>query len=150
MASNTLPARIFEVQNPDTIANLPVSLHFGTDLDNLACWLVGWDHRQLCRELALQNLQIGVAESSCIDSDHKVMLAACRHSSLTELIWPVELYARSVMPSYRIDDVTVPLLSLQPSFVSPWWIAIRIRALCLSLATTSLQNTTINLHETGH
>jgi hypothetical protein len=118
-APNTLPARVLEIQNSNTIANLPVPLHFGTNLNNLASRFVGWDHRQLCWKLPLQNLQIGVAESSCIDLDQQAMLAASGHSSLTELIWLVELYARSVMPSYRVDDVTVPLLSLQPSSVSP-------------------------------
>ena len=93
-APDTLPARILEVQNSHAITNLPAPHHFGTDLHNLASWFVGWDHRQLCWKLPLQNLQIGVAESSCINLDQEVMLATCRNGLLTELIWPVKLYAK--------------------------------------------------------
>lgn len=56
--TNTLPARILEVEYPNTVSNLPVSLDASSYLDDLACWFMGWNHGQVCRKLALQDLEV--------------------------------------------------------------------------------------------
>lgn len=118
LASNALPARIFEVQYADTVSDLPVPLDAASYLYNLARWLMGWYHGKPCWELALQDLEIRMTKACSMYFDEEIMLAASRRKLIAELVRRIELRLRST-PSCCVNDVTLPLQSVQPSYAWP-------------------------------
>ena len=91
LTANTLPTRVLEVQDANSIANFPVALYLGAYLHDLASRFMGRNYGQACWELALQDLQIRMTEACRVHLNEKIMLAACRYRSFAELIRFVEL-----------------------------------------------------------
>ena len=111
LASHTLSARIFEVQNADAVANFPAALHLGANFHDFASRFMRRNHWQSCWKLPLQDLEVRMTKSRSIYLHEEIMLAASRYEALTELVGLVELHPRSeVLPiasmtSHYLNDL---------------------------------------------
>jgi hypothetical protein len=92
LASHALSTRVFEIQNANAVANFPIPLHLRANLYDLARRFMGRYHWQACRKLALQDLQVRMAEASSIDLHEEVILATSWLCRLTELVGLIELH----------------------------------------------------------
>lgn len=92
LTPNTSFAGILEIQDSNAISKLPAPLNLSTNLNDLSSRFMRWDHWQACRKLALQNLEVRVAEASCIHLYEEIMLAARGYSFLAELIRLIVLH----------------------------------------------------------
>jgi hypothetical protein len=85
-ASDALSASVLEIQDTNSIPNLPWSLNFGADFYNLAGWLMWRDQRKLYRKLPGQDLKVRMAEASGVDLNEEIVFTALRNRTLAQLI----------------------------------------------------------------
>jgi hypothetical protein len=107
LAPCTSSTCVLEIQDTDTISNFPWARYFAPNLHDLASWLVRRDHREARWKLAVQHLEVGVAEACRMHFDEKIMFAALRDGSLAQLIRLVELVQNKPMSGVH-NDVTLP------------------------------------------
>jgi len=84
-------ASILEIEHADAISWLPAACAFRSYPNHDAGRLVGWDHGKLGGELALDDLEIGVAEASSLDADEQFMVSDVWDWLSLYLIWLVVL-----------------------------------------------------------
>jgi hypothetical protein len=88
-AAYATSTRFFEIQYPDTVAHLPCSCDFTTHFDYAASRLMRRNHGELQDlgiELALQHLEIRVAEPRRVHLNEEIMFAAHRYRKLAQLV----------------------------------------------------------------
>lgn len=73
-APNAPAAGVLEVEHAHTVPRLPTAAALGPHTGDNAGGLVGWDHGEIGGELALQHLEIGVAEAGGVDADEQLIL----------------------------------------------------------------------------
>lgn len=95
-AAGAAAARVLKVEHTDAVADTERAVAIVTAacralLDDDARRLVGRYQRQLGCELALEDLQVGVAETRGMDPDKDLIIAESRRWSCGELVGFVEL-----------------------------------------------------------
>jgi hypothetical protein len=86
-----LAAGILEVQDANSIAHLPRTAAFRTDLHHDSCGLMRGYYRQLSPKLAMDDLEIRVAEASGVHLDQEFIVLGLGNVDCYELIWFVVL-----------------------------------------------------------
>lgn len=87
-------ARLFEVQHAHSISHLPPTCAFSANGCDGPSGLVRGNHGQFGVELAMQHLEVGVAETGRVDLDEEFRILDMWHIFGAQLIGPVILRSR--------------------------------------------------------